>query len=164
LRKRMIALAGEIAEGMVFSGGSRAHMAESLAVLPAAKRNDPNFFIGNRIRTCISDDIAEAKAVLRQTMSHYADLPYYRNYWKEAGYVEEMAAIEAAIAQGRRDDIPRYLTDRWLEDVTLFGLAAKIREGVEAWRAAGIRTPVLVPLSADGDQMTALRQVFAAFD
>src|SRR3954466_1605320 len=34
LRKRMIALAGEIADGMVFSGGRRAHMAESLAVLP----------------------------------------------------------------------------------------------------------------------------------
>src|SRR5213080_3145642 len=58
LRKRMIALAGEIAEGMVFSGGSRAHMAESLAALPAAKRTDPAFFIGNRIRTCVSDDIA----------------------------------------------------------------------------------------------------------
>ena len=57
LRQRMIALAGEIAEGMIFSGGSRAHMPESLAVLPAAKRVDPGFFIGNRIRTCISDDI-----------------------------------------------------------------------------------------------------------
>src|SRR6185503_894334 len=98
LRKRMIALAGEIAEGMVFSGGSRAHMAESLAVLPARKRDDANFFIGNRIRTCISDDIGEAKAVLRQTMSHYGELPYYRNYWKEAGYIEEMEAIERAIA------------------------------------------------------------------
>ena len=54
LRKRMIALAGEIAEGMVFSGGSRAHMGGSLAVLPAAKRADPDFFIGNRIRTCVS--------------------------------------------------------------------------------------------------------------
>src|SRR5947209_12193987 len=43
LRKRMIALAGEIADGMVFSGGSREHMAQSLAVLPAAKRDDPNF-------------------------------------------------------------------------------------------------------------------------
>src|SRR5947207_5890827 len=32
LRKRMIALSGEIAEGLVFSGGSRAHMADSLAV------------------------------------------------------------------------------------------------------------------------------------
>src|SRR6266403_1652292 len=29
LRKRMIALSGEIAEGLVFSGGSRAHMADS---------------------------------------------------------------------------------------------------------------------------------------
>src|SRR5882757_8678083 len=163
LRKRMIALAGEIAEGMVFSGGSRAHMTESLAVLPAAKRNDPAFFIGNRIRTCISDDVGEAKAVLRRTMTHYAHLPYYRNYWKEAGYTEEMTAIEAALAAGRPDEVPRYLTDRWLADVTLFGPAAKVRDGIEAWREAGIRTPVVVPLSADGDQNTALAQVFAAF-
>src|SRR5262249_46477310 len=75
LRKRMVALAGEIAEGMIFSGGSRAHMAESLAVLPPEKRRDPDFFIGNRIRTCISDDIPEAKAVLRKAMSHYTELP-----------------------------------------------------------------------------------------
>jgi alkanesulfonate monooxygenase SsuD/methylene tetrahydromethanopterin reductase-like flavin-dependent oxidoreductase (luciferase family) len=163
LRKRMIALAGEIAEGMVFSGGSRAHMAESLAVLPAAKRDDPGFFIGNRIRTCISDDIAEAKAVLRRAMSHYAFLPYYRNYWKEAGYTEEMTAIESAIAAGRNEDVAQYLTDAWLADVTLFGSAAQVRDGIEAWREAGIRTPVIVPLSADGDQTTALRQAFNAF-
>jgi alkanesulfonate monooxygenase SsuD/methylene tetrahydromethanopterin reductase-like flavin-dependent oxidoreductase (luciferase family) len=163
LRRRMIALAGDIANGMVFSGGSRSTMGASLAALPAAKRNDPDFFIGNRIRTCITDDIGEAKAVLRGTMSHYGLLPYYRNYWKECGYVEEMNSIETAIAEGRSDDIPRYLTDRWLADTTLFGPAAKIREGVEAWRDAGIRTPVLVPLSADGDQMTALRQAFDAF-
>ncbi len=164
LRRRMIALAGEIANGMIFSGASLSHLADSLAALPPARRNDPDFFIGNRIRTCISDDIGEAKAVLRRTMTHYAHLPYYRNYWKEAGYAEEMTAIESAIAGGRVDDVPRYLTDRWLADVTLFGPAAKIRDGVAAWRDAGIRTPVLVPLSADGDQRTALRQVFAAFE
>jgi alkanesulfonate monooxygenase SsuD/methylene tetrahydromethanopterin reductase-like flavin-dependent oxidoreductase (luciferase family) len=163
LRKRMIALAGEIADGMVFANGSRSHMAESLAVLPESRRNDPQFFIGNRIRTCITDDLAEAKAVLRRAMAHYALLPYYRNYWKEAGYSEEMSAIEQCIGEGRTDDIPHYLTDRWLADATLFGNAAQIRDGVEAWRAAGIRTPVLVPLSADGDQMTALRRVFDAF-
>jgi alkanesulfonate monooxygenase SsuD/methylene tetrahydromethanopterin reductase-like flavin-dependent oxidoreductase (luciferase family) len=163
LRKRMIALAGEIADGMVFSGGSRAHMPESLAVLPAGKRNDPGFFIGNRIRTCIGDDAAEAKAVLRRAMSHYAFLPYYRNYWKESGYAEEMSAVESAIAAGRNEDVPKYLTDRWLADVTLFGNAAQIRDGVEAWREAGIRTPVLVPLSPDGKQTTALRQALDAF-
>jgi alkanesulfonate monooxygenase SsuD/methylene tetrahydromethanopterin reductase-like flavin-dependent oxidoreductase (luciferase family) len=164
LRKRMVALAGEIADGVVFANGSRSHMRDSLAMLPAEKRNDPNFFIGNRIRACICDDVAEAKAVLRRAMSHYALLPYYRNYWKEAGYGDEMGAIERALAEGREADIPKYLTERWLADVTLFGPAAKVREGVDAWRAAGIRTPVVVPLSADGNQLTALRQVFDAFE
>ncbi len=163
LRKRMIALAVEIADGMVFANGSRSHMAASLAAVPPAKRADPAFFIGNRIRTCIRDDVTEAKAVLRATMSHYAHLPYYRNYWKEAGYVEEMTAIEAALAAGRPDDVPRYLTDAWLADCTLFGPSAHIRDGVAAWHAAGIRTPVLVPLSPDGDQGSAMRQVFDAF-
>src|SRR5215467_10917716 len=37
LRKRMVALAGEIAEGLIFANASRSHMRESLSVLPAAK-------------------------------------------------------------------------------------------------------------------------------
>jgi alkanesulfonate monooxygenase SsuD/methylene tetrahydromethanopterin reductase-like flavin-dependent oxidoreductase (luciferase family) len=163
LRKRMVALAAEIADGLVYANASLSHMRESLAAIPAAKRNDPNFFIGNRIRTCISDDESEAKAVLRRTVTNYALMPNYRNYWKEAGYVEEMTAIEKAVAEHRLDDLPKYLPDRWLANITLFGPAARIREGVEAWRAAGITTPVLVPLSADGEQKTAIRQVFDAF-
>jgi alkanesulfonate monooxygenase SsuD/methylene tetrahydromethanopterin reductase-like flavin-dependent oxidoreductase (luciferase family) len=163
LRKRMVALAGEIAEGVVFANASRSHMAQSLAALPAAKRNDPHFFIGNRIRTCVCDDEAEAKAVLRRTVAHYALMPNYRNYWKEAGYLEEMTAIENAVAQVCTDEVAKYLPDRWLADITLFGPAAKIRDGVEAWRAAGVKTPVLVPLSADGEEKTAIQQVFRAF-
>jgi alkanesulfonate monooxygenase SsuD/methylene tetrahydromethanopterin reductase-like flavin-dependent oxidoreductase (luciferase family) len=164
LRKRMVALSAEIAEGVVFANASRAHMAESLGALPAAKRNDPDFFIGNRIRTCVCDDVDEAKAVLRKTMANYWAMPNYRNYWKEAGYVDELNAAEAAIAAGRSEELPRYLTDRWLADCTLFGPARRIREGVEQWRDAGIATPVLVPLSPDGNQMNGLEAVFAAFE
>ena len=163
LRKRMVALAAEIADGLVFANAARSHIAASLAVLPADKRGDTNFFIGNRIRTCVCDDETEAKAVLWRTVTNYALMPNYRNYWKEAGYVEEMTAIENALANGHAEEIGKYLPDRWLTDIALFGSARKIREGVEAWRDAGIRTPVLVPLSADGDTKTAIRDVFAAF-
>jgi alkanesulfonate monooxygenase SsuD/methylene tetrahydromethanopterin reductase-like flavin-dependent oxidoreductase (luciferase family) len=163
LRKQMIALAGEIADGMVFANGARSHMAQSLAALPAAKRNDASFFIGNMIPTCICDDIEAAKAVNRRTLTHYALLPNYRNYWKEAGYVEEMQAIETAIAERRMGDVPRFLTDKWLADCTLFGPAAHVREELEAWYAAGIRTPILVPSSAAGNQLKAFEEMFAAF-
>ncbi|MCW5734029.1 MAG: LLM class flavin-dependent oxidoreductase [Enhydrobacter sp.] len=90
LRRKMVALSGELAEGVVFANASRSHMGQSLAALPAARRNDPAFFIGNMIPTCVSDDVEAAKAVNRRTLTRYAFLPNYRNYWKEAGYVEEM--------------------------------------------------------------------------
>ena len=163
LRKKMVALAGGIAEGVVFANASLSHMAESLSALPAAKREDPDFFIGNMIPTCISDDVEAAKAVNRRTLTNYSFLPNYRNYWKEAGYVEEMEAIERAIAENRREDVPKYFSDRWLADCSLFGSAARVREGVEAWRSAGVHTPVLVPSSAAGNQMKAIEEVFAAF-
>ena len=80
------------------------------------------------------------------------------------GYLDEMNATEGAIAAGRADELLRYWTDRWLADCTLYGPAACIREGVEQWRAAGITTPVLVPLLPDGNQMNGLKAVFAAFE
>jgi alkanesulfonate monooxygenase SsuD/methylene tetrahydromethanopterin reductase-like flavin-dependent oxidoreductase (luciferase family) len=163
LRQGMIALAGEIAEGMVFANGALSHMRRSLAVLAPGKREDPNFFIGNMIPTCICDDIAAAKAVHRRTLTHYALLANYRNYWKEAGYVEEMAAIEKAIAEERKADIAKYLSDAWLADCTLFGPAHRVLDRLEAWRAAGVGTPILVPSSAAGNQLQAMEEIFAAF-
>ena len=147
----------------MFANASLSHMAASLSALPAAKRNDPDFFIGNMLPTCISDDVEAAKAVCRRSLTNYAFLPNYRNYWKEAGYVEEMAAIEQAIAEGRRDDVTNYFSDKWLADNTLFGPASKVREGVEAWRAAGVHTPMIVPSSAAGNQLKALEEIFATF-
>ena len=58
---------------------------------------------------------------------------------------------------------PSLMSDRWLADATLFGPAAQVREGVEAWHAAGVSTPILVPSSAVGNQLKAVEEIFAAF-
>jgi alkanesulfonate monooxygenase SsuD/methylene tetrahydromethanopterin reductase-like flavin-dependent oxidoreductase (luciferase family) len=163
LRKRMVALSAEIAEGVIFANASRSHMAESLSVIPAAKRADPDFLIANMIPTCISDDIASARALCRRNLVRYTTLPNYRNYWKEAGYGEEMAAIEKALAAGREADIPALMSDKWLADAALFGPASAVRDGVAAWRDAGVSTLVLVPSSVAGNQMKAIEETFAAF-
>ena len=163
LRKRMVALAGEIADGVIFANASRSHMQTSLAALAAGKRNDPDFLVANMVPTCISDDVEAAKAVNRRTLTRYTMLPNYRNYWKEAGYIEEMTAIESAIAEGRQADIPSLMSDKWLADATLFGSAAQVREGIAAWREAGVSTPVIVPSSAAGNQIQAVEELFAAF-
>lgn len=163
LRKKMIALSGEIAGGMVFANGALSHMKNSLTALPGNKAGDPDFFIGDMIPTVITDDIEAAKAVNRKTLTSYAMLPNYRNYWREAGYGEEMDAVEEAIAEHDPGRIPDVLSDRWLDDVTLFGPPARVRERVEMWFDSGIKTPILVPSSANGGQMKAFEELFAAF-
>jgi alkanesulfonate monooxygenase SsuD/methylene tetrahydromethanopterin reductase-like flavin-dependent oxidoreductase (luciferase family) len=163
LRQRMVELAAEIGQGAVWANGARSHMADSLRRLPEAARANPDFFIGDMIPTCIDDDRNAAAAVLRRTLVNYVKLPNYQNYWIEAGYAEEMEAIRAAIARKADDRIPSLMSDRWLRDVTLFGSAADVRVGVEAWRAAGVRTVILVPSSTRGGQMKAFEELIAAF-
>jgi alkanesulfonate monooxygenase SsuD/methylene tetrahydromethanopterin reductase-like flavin-dependent oxidoreductase (luciferase family) len=163
LREKMVRLAGEVAEGVVFANVARSHVARSLSALPVARQGDSTFFVGDMLPVCISLDRAAAMERNRRTLVMYVSLPNYRNYWKEAGYVEEMTAIEKALSRGQADSLTSLMSDRWLADVTLFGSAEEVRDGVEAWREAGVTTPILVPSSAHGNQMNAFEELFAAF-
>jgi alkanesulfonate monooxygenase SsuD/methylene tetrahydromethanopterin reductase-like flavin-dependent oxidoreductase (luciferase family) len=163
LRQKMVVLAGEIAQGAVWANAARSHMATSLAHLPAVARNDPNFFIGDMVPTCIDADRAAAAAVNRRTLTGYVKLPNYQNYWIEAGYEEEMLAIRKAISAGEEDRIASLMTDRWLSDVTLYGSPTEVRDGIEAWRAAGVNTPIVVPSSTKGGQMAALQELIELY-
>jgi alkanesulfonate monooxygenase SsuD/methylene tetrahydromethanopterin reductase-like flavin-dependent oxidoreductase (luciferase family) len=162
LRQKMVDLASEIAEGAVWANGSRSHMAASLQHLSPEQRNG-GFYVGNMIPTCVDDDREAAANVMRRTLIGYVSLPNYQNYWIEAGYREEMEAIRAAIAADERERIPGLMSDRWLRDVTLFGSAAEVRDGVEAWHATGVTSLILVPSSTRGGQMKAFEELFAAF-
>jgi alkanesulfonate monooxygenase SsuD/methylene tetrahydromethanopterin reductase-like flavin-dependent oxidoreductase (luciferase family) len=163
LRTKMVELSTEIAEGAVWANASRSHMGASLSHIPAEKR-DGDFFIGDMIPTCIDDnDPAAAMNVSKRTLTSYLMLPNYRNYWKEAGYTEEMEAIEAALERRDRDALPGLMTERWLADSTLFGTKKQVLEGLEQWFAAGVKTPILVPSSTSGGQVKAMDELFAAF-
>lgn len=162
LRHRMVALAGELADGAVWANAARSHMPASLHPIQA-RLASAEFFVGNMIPTCVCDDRAEGAAVMRRTLRGYVQLPNYQQYWIEAGYEDEMHAIQQAIAAKQHDRLLGLMSDRWLNDCTLFGPPSRIREGVEAWRAAGVTTPILVPSSTRGGQMEALREIFDVF-
>ncbi len=163
LRRKMAELAAEIGDGAVWANAARSHMPTSLGFLGEAGRRD-GFFTGNMIPTCVDDDRAAAAAVMRKTLTGYVILPNYQNYWIEAGYEEEMRAMQAAIAKRDYDSLPGLMSDRWLADCTLFGSAKEVRDGVEAWYATGLKTPILVPSSTRGGQLDAVAEVMAVFE
>jgi alkanesulfonate monooxygenase SsuD/methylene tetrahydromethanopterin reductase-like flavin-dependent oxidoreductase (luciferase family) len=163
LRDKMVDLAVEVADGAIWANGSLSHMAHSLGRIPAERR-DAGFFVGNMIPTVVDDDVDAARAINRRTLSGYVMLPNYRNYWKAAGYVEEMEAIEGALERRDRDAIPGLMSDRWLDDCTISGPASHVRDRIDAWFDAGVTAPVIVPSSTKGGQFVAFEEIFAVYD
>ena len=159
LRDKMLGLAAEISDGAIWANAARSAMAAQLARVPAATRD--GFFLANMVPTVIDEDRAAAEAIHRRTLTGYVALPNYRNYWKQAGYLEEMEAIEKAQATDPKS-VPSVMSDRWLRDCTLSGSATEVRDGIAEWWDLGV-TPIAVMSSTSGGQIKALQQLFAAY-
>jgi hypothetical protein len=73
-----------------------------------------------------------------------------------------MLAIRQALAKREYDKIPRLMSDRWLQQVTLYGSVSAVRGGIEAWYETGINTLIIVPSSTRGGQMVAFQELIDA--
>ncbi len=161
LRNKMLQCASDIAEGAIWANASLSHMAQQLSEVPNASRD--GFFLSNMIPTVIDDDIDAARAVNRKTLTGYVSLPNYRNYWRAAGYNDEMDAIEAALADGNKDALPSLMTNEWLDDCTISGPATRVRDRLAEWAHHGV-TPCAVMSSTSGGQAKAIAELFEIYN
>jgi alkanesulfonate monooxygenase SsuD/methylene tetrahydromethanopterin reductase-like flavin-dependent oxidoreductase (luciferase family) len=160
LRDKMLDLALEVGDGAIWANASLSYMPTQVSRVPSERR--ATFSLANMVPTVIDADRDAARAIHRRTLGGYIALPNYRNYWKQAGYEEEMVAIEAAIEAGDRDALPGLMTDRWLDDCTISGSASEVRDQLEAWFDTGV-LPIAVMSSTSGGQLHAIGQLFELF-
>lgn len=160
LRNKMLQLASEISEGAIWANASLSHMKQQLSQVPNANRE--GFFLSNMIPTVIDDDINAARAVNRKTLTGYVSLPNYRNYWRTAGYVDEMDAIETALASGEKDKVVDSMSDKWLDDCTISGSKDRVREQLALWAQTGVH-PIAVMSSTSGGQVKAIGELFDTY-
>jgi alkanesulfonate monooxygenase SsuD/methylene tetrahydromethanopterin reductase-like flavin-dependent oxidoreductase (luciferase family) len=160
LRDRMLDLAVSIADGAMWANASLSYMPTQVARI--ADSRSPNFPLSNMVPTVIDADLEAARALHRRTLSTYVTLPNYRNYWKAAGYEQEMADIEVALANRDREASAKAMTDRWVDDCTISGSAAAVRDLLEQWHAVGV-APTTVMSSTSGGQAKAIQELFAAY-
>ncbi len=162
LRKKMVRLAGELADGVIWANAVRSHLPESLQEIPAAKRD--TFLVGNIAPAYVSDDRGEALAAVRLALSNYLSLTNYQRYFIEAGYGEEVERARAAIAVGDHAGIMGAVSEEMADDIAVFGTPAQVREKVEAFQAAGVTHLCLATTFHSENQPQAVLRVAAAFD
>jgi alkanesulfonate monooxygenase SsuD/methylene tetrahydromethanopterin reductase-like flavin-dependent oxidoreductase (luciferase family) len=160
MRDKMLQMSMQIAQGAIWANASLSYMAKQLTHNNVP--TDGSFFTANMIPTVIDEDAKAADAVNRKTMMGYVVLPNYRNYWKQVGYVEEMTAIENALAAGERDKLPSLMSDEWLHDCTIAGSPSFVRQRLAEWADAGV-LPIAVMSSTSGGQAKAINELFSTY-
>ena len=164
LRDKMLALSVDVAEGAIWANASLSDISRQVELVPSARRS--SFFMANMIPTVISDDEGAALAIHRKTLTGYISLPNYRNYWRQAGYAEEMDAAEAILETLPKEEhaqaLQTAMSDRWLRDCTASGSASSVREQLSAWADKGV-LPIAVMSSTSGGQAKAIAELFDAY-
>jgi alkanesulfonate monooxygenase SsuD/methylene tetrahydromethanopterin reductase-like flavin-dependent oxidoreductase (luciferase family) len=164
LRDKMLALSVDVAEGAIWANASLSDISRQVDLVPPNRR--ANFFMANMIPTVISDDEDAAMAIHRKTLTGYMSLPNYRNYWRQAGYAEEMDAAEVILETLPKEEhaqaLQTAMSDRWLRDCTASGSAASVREQLSAWADKGV-LPIAVMSSTSGGQAKAIAELFDAY-
>jgi alkanesulfonate monooxygenase SsuD/methylene tetrahydromethanopterin reductase-like flavin-dependent oxidoreductase (luciferase family) len=157
----MLNLATRIADGAIWANAALSAMSRQVNIAHASTSS--TFFLANMIPTVITDDRSAARAIHRKTLTGYAILPNYRNYWREAGYDEQMNQFETVIDHSSKDQLSDRLqavmSDEWIDDCTISGTAHEVRQSFEQWRETGV-LPIAVMSSTKGGQIIAVREFF----
>jgi probable F420-dependent oxidoreductase len=164
---KMLRLAGAIADGVLLTwvplDAVKQVVAEIRAGAEAAGRNPEDVDIAMYLRTCVTDDRAAAVQWLRRDITGYAVADVYSRVFRRFGFQAEVTAMQEAWRRGDRALAMAQIADPMVEALGVIGTAEACREKVEAFAAAGVDGPIILPFAPQEDAVSAFRQTIAAF-
>jgi probable F420-dependent oxidoreductase len=168
LGPEMLELAGEIADGVVLNWIPPETVPLSIQHLEAgarkAGRTLDGFEIASFIRTCVTDEVPAAREALARDITGYATVDAYASFFRSAGFVDEVDAVNAAWRAGDRSGAVKQVSRRFLDGLGVVGPEALCRERVAEFVRAGLTQPVIVPFApGGGDTRAAQLRTLRAF-
>lgn len=126
---KLLALAAERCDGVFLYLMPPERVREARAVL------GPDKEIHVVVRCCFTEDAERARAMARQGLRFYIDLPAYHRVWKSIGFDES--------------DFKDGGSDRLIDSIIAWGDKKAIDERIEAYREAGATHAVITPIDPD---------------
>jgi len=137
LGPKMLALAGELADGVVLWMTSPAYIREVVVPTLRARRGSlDGFEIVANVPVALGDE-AHGRDAIRGRVLPYAQLPFYRAVIAEGGHAEDLAAFDEALGSGDQQAAARALPDPFVDDFGASGSAERLRAKIGEYRDAG---------------------------
>ena len=141
LNPRMLALAGELADGVLLNYLPASHVPWS--VEQVRRGGDATVYAYVHAGVCAREDGIE---LARRDLFSYAVVPSYAANFERAGYGDEVAEIVGRHRDGDRAGALAAVSDRMVDGIDVMGDADTVHETMRAYVDAGVEVPVLMPL------------------
>ncbi len=154
LRPGMLGLAGREADGAVLNWLSADDVRTVAPLVSAAAPAGTSREIAARIFVVPTADAEAARAVGRQLIAAYLNVPVYRAFHEWLGRGEALRGLWTAWAAGDRRGALAAVPDSVVDDLVVHGAPEQCREHLARYLAAGVTTPVIALLPGTGDVAT----------
>lgn len=147
LNPKMLALAGELADGVLLNYLPASHVPWS--VDQVRKGGDAEVYAYVHAGICERE---EGIDLARRDLFSYAVVDAYARNFERAGFTDEVAEIRARHAAGDREGAVAAVSDRMVDAIDVMGDADTVHETMRAYADAGVDVPVLMPLPWGADR------------
>lgn len=166
LGPQMLELAGEMADGVLLNWTASAYLEQAIEHVrqgAAKARRDPaEIDIAGYVRVAVVDDVGPAREGLKRQIVRYASNPFYRNFFQQTGFHEEMSAVDRALQHDDVGAAADAITREMQEQVAAVGGPEECALAIEKRRSLGLQLPVIAPFTV-GDAAQDYQRAISAF-
>jgi probable F420-dependent oxidoreductase len=159
-------LAGEVADGVIFflkgPEGVRKSLEHVHAGAEAAGRDPDSIDVVIRVMVAVDEDPSVLSYISKRLTASYAMVDVYNKSLQAEGFEKESTAIRERWGGGDRNGAVEEVSDRMIDTLHVFGSANECAEKIDGFRRAGVKTPVLAPISVAGDPAERLTRTKSA--
>jgi probable F420-dependent oxidoreductase len=156
LNKKMLRLAGEIADGVVLNLFGPQHLplllAEVAAGAQSVDRDLSDIEVVMRLQVAVNVSQDEAHSRARAAFGPYVAASGYNTFYRWLGYEQEAEDVAAALARGQRAEVARAISTELADGMVMYGSPADCRRRFDEYRAAGVDTIVTIPLASSPEE------------
>ncbi|MGH2736639.1 MAG: LLM class flavin-dependent oxidoreductase, partial [Actinomycetota bacterium] len=160
-------LAGAVADGVIFFLKSPDGVRQGLEWVAEGAREagrDPSELDCVMRVSVAMDEPPEMSGHLKKMTTTYAMVDVYNRSLAQQGFAEEAKAVVTAWAAGDRAGAVAAVSDDMVDALNIVGDAGTCRKKLLAFREAGVKTPVILPLSSAAEPDERSERVAAAIE
>jgi probable F420-dependent oxidoreductase len=166
LRPKMIEMAAEVGDGVIFNLWPQGALPKMMAALKRgaqnAGKNWQDIEVVNRAMVLCTDDKALGREIFRAAFGPYYATPVYNKFLAWAGYEEAATTIAEGWAEKNREKTAGALTDALIDEIAIIGTEDEIRARIQADADGGVHTHIIAPMAATAADLERTYNAFTA--